>query len=208
MDAASASLRVAGWTTSTGPSASSSPAVHATSSCTSLTTAPLRDARRRRAPIPSPPGASRHPEARRAFRPRGVAHYEHAFCSPRRGIPMNRRPSGGGQLILFPGAVAGAPAASPGRRRRPRPASRSARMAERLDALAAAAEREAAGEPAGGRRHRGPRRPGPGVRRPPRGGAPAGGADGGRRRPRRSPRGRLREAFSPRLALHASGSRT
>jgi hypothetical protein len=57
---------------------------------------------------------------------------------------MNRRPSGGGQLILFPGATAGAVAASPGRRRRPRPASRSARMAERLDALAAAAEREAA----------------------------------------------------------------
>ena len=55
---------------------------------------------------------------------------------------MNRRPSGGGQLILFPGATAGAVA--PGRRRRPRPASRSARMAERLDALAAAAEREAA----------------------------------------------------------------
>ena len=57
---------------------------------------------------------------------------------------MNRRPSGGGQLILFPGASVGAAAPSPGRRRRPRPASRSARMAERLDALAAAAEREAA----------------------------------------------------------------
>jgi hypothetical protein len=57
---------------------------------------------------------------------------------------MNRRPSGGGQLILFPGAAPSPGAASPGRRRRPRPASRSARMAERLDALAAAAEREAA----------------------------------------------------------------
>lgn len=56
---------------------------------------------------------------------------------------MTRRPSGGGQLILFRGAAAGGATASPGRRRRPRPASRSARMAERLDALAAAAEREA-----------------------------------------------------------------
>ena len=56
---------------------------------------------------------------------------------------MSRRPSGGGQLILFPGGAPGALAASPARRRRPRPASRSARMAERLDALVAAAEREA-----------------------------------------------------------------
>ena len=53
-----------------------------------------------------------------------------------------------GQLILFPGAeTAGAAPARrrpppPGRRRRP--ASRSARMAERLDELAAAAEREMA----------------------------------------------------------------
>ena len=55
---------------------------------------------------------------------------------------MSRRPSGGGQLILFRGAAPGA--AAPARRRRLRPAGRSARMAERLDTLAAAAEREAA----------------------------------------------------------------
>jgi hypothetical protein len=43
-----------------------------------------------------------------------------------------------GQLILFPGAD------RPARREGPRRRSRSARMAQRLDELAAAAEREAA----------------------------------------------------------------
>ena len=57
-------------------------------------------------------------------------------------------PDGEGQLILFPGADALTripPGARPvpSRRRRP-PASRAARMAERLDDLAAVAEREMA----------------------------------------------------------------
>ncbi len=58
-------------------------------------------------------------------------------------------PDGEGQLILFPGAEAlTRPSATGPRggapRRRRLPASRSARMAERLDDLAAAAEREMA----------------------------------------------------------------
>ncbi len=48
-----------------------------------------------------------------------------------------RSPSSQGQLILFPGA------ARPARRERPRRRSRSARMAQKLDDLAVAAEREA-----------------------------------------------------------------
>ena len=49
-----------------------------------------------------------------------------------------RSPHSQGQLILFPGAE------RPPRRERPRRRSRSARMAQRLDDLALAAEREAA----------------------------------------------------------------
>ena len=49
-----------------------------------------------------------------------------------------RSPHSQGQLILFPGAE------RPRRQERPRRRSRSARMAQRLDDLALAAEREAA----------------------------------------------------------------
>jgi hypothetical protein len=48
-----------------------------------------------------------------------------------------RSPSSQGQLILFPGAD------RPARRERPRRRSRADRMAQRLDDLAVAAEREA-----------------------------------------------------------------
>lgn len=53
---------------------------------------------------------------------------------------MNRSDPDAGQLFLFPGALAEAPARPAARPGQP---GRSARMAERLDELAAAAEREA-----------------------------------------------------------------
>ena len=67
---------------------------------------------------PRPPGG--------AFRPASVAHYEHAFVLPHVASSSSS-----------PGAVRPAPPERPRRR------SRSARMAQRLDDLAVAAEREA-----------------------------------------------------------------